>query len=387
MKIHEYQAKLIAEQTGVPVPKGQVAFNVQDVERIVKELELDTVVLKAQVHAGGRGKAGGIQVVPSQDAGSAAKALFGKKLVTPQTGDQGKIVNRILVTDVCPIQDEYYVSIVLDRSLGKLILMVSPEGGVEIEKVAQATPEKILKIELDRATGLMPFQARQAAFFLGLQGTLFKQCVKTLMALADAYDRFDCSLIEINPLVSTTNDKLLALDLKINIDDNALYRHPDIAEMRDKAEEEPLEIEASEYHLNYIKLDGTVGCMVNGAGLAMATMDLIKLAGAEPANFLDVGGAASAETVEHGFRIILSDPNVQAILVNIFGGIVRCDRVANGVVQAAEKLQLDKPLVVRLAGTNAEMAKSILDESGLQIYAAEDMKQAADHIVNLLGRD
>ena len=385
MKIHEYQAKELLARHGVPVQRGRVAFNPKEVRQIAEELGAEELVLKAQVHAGGRGKAGGIKLVKSpQEAEKVAQQMYGMKLVTPQTGAEGKIVRRILVTEAANIKTELYAGIVLDRARSQLVYMVSTEGGVEIEKVAAETPEKILKEYIDPGVGLQPFQARKLAFALGLRGDLFKAGVKLFLSLYEAFVANDCSLAEINPMVITTDDQLLALDVKINIDDNALFRHPDIREMRDLEEEDPLEVEASKYNLNYIKLDGTVGCMVNGAGLAMATMDIIKLAGAEPANFLDVGGGASVETVENGFRILLSDEKVKAVLVNIFGGIVRCDRIANGIIQASRNVKIDVPVVVRLAGTNADVAAEILNQSDLDFIVAENLSDAAQKVTQVL---
>jgi len=386
MKIHEYQAKELLARHGVPVQKGRVAFTALEAAAIAEELRVHEIVLKAQVHAGGRGKAGGIKLVKSAaEVELTASQMFGMRLVTPQTGAEGKIVRRILVTESAHIKRELYAGIVLDRSRGELVFMVSSEGGVEIEKVAAETPEKIVKINIDRSAGLLDFQARQMAFALGLTGPLLRQAVALFHSLYRAYLANDCTLLEINPLVVTAHDHLLALDVKINIDDNALYRHEDILAMRDLDEEDPLEVEASKYHLNYIKLDGNVGCMVNGAGLAMATMDIIKLAGAEPANFLDVGGGASPETVENGFKIILSDPHVKAVLINIFGGIVRCDRVAKGVIEATRKIGVGVPVVVRLAGTNAQEAAALLAESGMNFGVAKNLKEAAAKVVAALG--
>ena len=385
MKIHEYQGKDILRKFNVPVPDGRVAFTVPEARKIAEELGGGTVVVKAQIHAGGRGKGGGVKLAKNpNEAEEIAGKILGMKLVTHQTGPEGKIVKRILVEQGLAIERELYAGIVLDRAKSQLVFMVSTEGGVEIEKVAAETPDKILKEWIDPAVGLMPFQARKLAFGLGLVGDQFKNGVKFLTALYKAYIAVDASLAEINPLVVTKDGRVLALDAKINIDDNALFRHKDIIELRDFDEEEPLEVEASKYDLNYIKLDGDVGCMVNGAGLAMATMDLIKLAGGEPANFLDVGGGASAETVENGFKIILGDPNVKAVLINIFGGIVRCDRVATGVVGAAKKIGVDVPMIVRLAGTNAEQAAQILNESGLKFLVANSFQEAAQRVVEAL---
>ncbi len=381
MKIHEYQAKEILKKYGVAVPRGRVAFTPEEARKIAEELG-GKVVVKAQIHAGGRGKAGGVKLAGSpEEAEKIARDLIGKVLVTHQTGPEGKEVRKVLVEETMDIQRELYAGVVLDRSRSQLVFMVSTEGGVEIEKVAAETPEKILKEYVDPAVGLQAFQARKMAYGLKLQGDQVKNGVKFLMALYKAYLSSDASLAEINPLVVTKDGRVLALDAKINFDDNALYRHKDFSELRDLNEEDPLEVEASKYHLNYIKLDGNVGCMVNGAGLAMATMDIIKLAGGEPANFLDVGGGASAETVENGFRIILSDKNVQAVLINIFGGIVRGDRVATGVVEAAKKVGVKVPVVVRLQGTNAEEGARILRDSGLDFVVAKDLKDAAEKVV------
>ncbi len=385
MKIHEYQAKGILRKFNVPVPDGKVAFSTEEARKIAEELG-GTVVVKAQIHAGGRGKGGGVKIAKNADeAEQLAEKMLGMTLVTHQTGPEGKTVNRILVEQGLNIEKEFYAGVVLDRAKSQLVFMASTEGGVEIEKVAAETPEKILKEWIDPAVGFSPFQARKLAFGLGLSGDQLKNAVKFFMALYNACLTVDASLAEINPLVVTKEGAVLALDAKINIDDNALFRHKDILELRDLDEEEPLEIEASKYDLNYIKLDGDVGCMVNGAGLAMATMDLIKLAGGEPANFLDVGGGASAETTENGFRIILSDPNVKAVLVNIFGGIVRCDRVATGVVEAAKKIGVEVPMIVRLAGTNAEEAAEILNKSGLKFLVANSFQEAAQRVVEALG--
>lgn len=391
MNIHEYQAKEIFRSFGVPTPRGGVAFNPAKARKIAKGLGGNVWVVKAQIHAGGRGKGkiydpktnelvldSGVRICKSLDeVESTAKSMLKNKLVTIQTGEAGKIVRRILVEEGISIARELYAGVVLDRSVGMPVVMVSTEGGVEIEKVAAKTPEKILKKWIDPSIGFQTFQARELAYGLKLKGDAFKNGVKFLRALAQAYKESDASLVEINPLVVTKEGQVLALDAKMNFDDNALYRHPGILKMRDTKEEDPLEVKASAAHLNYIKLDGNVGCMVNGAGLAMATMDMIKLSGGEPANFLDVGGSASAETVEQGFRIILADKNVKAILINIFGGIVRADRVAQGVVQAAKNTKVKIPIVVRLAGTNAEKAGDILAKSGLSFRVANNLKEAA----------
>jgi succinyl-CoA synthetase beta subunit len=385
MKIHEYQAKDILRKFNVAVPDGKVAFTAQEAKKVAEKLGGGTVVVKAQIHAGGRGKGGGVKLAKNPDeVEDIAGKMLGMKLVTHQTGPEGKIVRRVLVEQGLEIERELYAGIVLDRAKSQLVFMVSTEGGVEIEKVAAETPEKILKEWVDPAVGMMPFQARKLAFGLGLVADQFKNGVRFLTALYNAYIAVDASLAEINPLVVTKDGRVLALDAKINIDDNALFKHKDIVELRDFDEEDPLEVEASKYDLNYIKLDGDVGCMVNGAGLAMATMDLIKLAGGEPANFLDVGGGASAETVENGFKIILADPNVKAVLINIFGGIVRCDRVATGVVEAAKKIGVNVPMIVRLAGTNADEASRILNESGLKFLVANSFQEAAQRVVEAL---
>ncbi|MBM4168549.1 MAG: ADP-forming succinate--CoA ligase subunit beta [Ignavibacteria bacterium] len=381
MKIHEYQGKEILKKYGVAVPVGHVAFSVDEAVRGAESIGGNVWVVKAQIHAGGRGKGGGVKLARSIDeVRDRASEILGMKLVTHQTGPEGRIVKRLLVEEGMNIARELYVGITLDRAVSQNVVMASTEGGVEIEKVAEETPERILKEYIDPASGFQQFQARRLCFGLGLTGDALKNGVKFLMALAKAYESTDASLAEINPLVITADGKVIALDAKMNFDDNALYRHADIVVMRDLDEEEPLEIEASKSNLNYIKLDGNVGCMVNGAGLAMSTMDIIKLAGGMPANFLDVGGGASAETVEAGFRIILKDPNVKAVLINIFGGIVRCDRVAIGVVQAARNVDVKIPIVVRLAGTNADLAAEILKNSGLQFLVAANFKEAAEKV-------
>ncbi|MCA9741582.1 MAG: ADP-forming succinate--CoA ligase subunit beta [Deferribacteres bacterium] len=385
MKIHEFQAKEILRKYGVAVPEGKVATSAAEAEEVAKSLGTPVVVVKAQIHAGGRGKGGGVKIAKSpKEAGELAGKMLGMQLVTHQTGPEGKEVHRVLVEQGLDIAHEYYIGIVLDRSNGKLVFMASTEGGVEIEKVAAETPDKILKEWVDPVAGLRPAQARKLAFGLGLSGDAFKNATKFLHSLYNAYVKTDASLAEINPLVVTKSGDVLALDAKMNFDDNAMFRHKDYAELRDLDEEEPLEVEASKFNLNYIKLDGNVGCMVNGAGLAMATMDIIKLAGGEPANFLDVGGGANVETVENGFRIILSDKHVKAVLINIFGGIVRCDRVANGVIQAAKNVKIDVPLVVRLEGTNADEARELLQKSGLELKVASSLEDAASKVVAAL---
>jgi len=384
MKIHEYQAKEILRSYGVPVSNGKIAFSVKEAEEAAIALGLP-VVVKAQIHAGGRGKGGGVKFASTaQDVTQHAKDILGMTLITHQTGPEGKFVKLVLVEEACNIDRELYAGIVLDRATSEVTFMVSTEGGMEIEKVADETPEKILKVGINGSVGLQAFQARQMAFSLGLEGSAFKNAVKFFMALYDAYIGTDATLFEINPLVVTKEGDVLALDAKANFDDNALYRHKDILALQDMDEEEPLEIEAAQSGLNYIKLDGNIGCMVNGAGLAMATMDIIKLTGAEPANFLDVGGAASAVTVEKGFRIILSDKNVKAVLINIFGGIVRCDRVARGVIEAIKNINTKVPIVVRLQGTNAIEGKQLLEASGMNIIAATELEDAAEKVVSTL---
>lgn len=381
MKIHEYQAKAILKNFGVEVPRGYLAETAIEAKKFAAELG-GTVVVKAQIHAGGRGKGGGVKIAKNADEAEAfATEMIGMNLVTHQTGPKGKKVRKVLIEEGLDILRELYLGIVLDRTNGQLVFMASTEGGVEIEKVASETPEKILKEHIDLTVGLQPFQARKLAFGLGLQGEQVKNALKFFNALYKAFMESDCSMAEINPLVVTKDGNVLALDAKITFDDNAMYRHKDFAELRDLYEEEPLEVEASKYGLNYIKLDGVVGCMVNGAGLAMATMDMIKIAGSEPANFLDVGGGASAETVENGFKILLSDKNVKAVLINIFGGIVRCDRVAKGVIEAASKMDINVPVVVRLEGTNAEEAAKLLEESDLSFEVGRNFQEAAEKIV------
>ena len=391
MKVHEYQAKDILAKFGVSVQPGIVARTVEEAvaaaEKMHAEKGTDLFVVKAQIHAGGRGKGGGVKLARGIDeVREKAGAILGMMLKTPQTGPEGQKVQAVLIAEAVDIAKEYYLGVTLDRQKSMNVIMASTEGGVEIETVAEESPEKILKVWVDPAIGLRPFQARQIAFGLGFEGQPFKQAVKFIMALYRAYEETDATLAEINPLVLTEQGEVLAVDAKINFDDNALFRHKDIAAMRDLSEDDPLEVEASKYHLNYIKLDGNVGCMVNGAGLAMATMDLIKLAGGEPANFLDVGGNANPETVEAGFRIILKDPNVRAILVNIFGGIVRCDRVAKGIVQAARNVEINMPLIVRLQGTNAEEGQRILKESGLKIETAILFEEAAEKVTKALAQ-
>jgi succinyl-CoA synthetase beta subunit len=385
MKIHEYQAKDILRRFGVSVPKGEVAFSIDEAVKAAEKIGGNVWVVKAQIHAGGRGKGGGVKVARSfEEVREYAGEILGMRLITHQTGSEGRIVRRLLVEQGMNIAKELYIGITLDRQQSKNVIMVSTEGGVEIEKVAASTPEKILKQIIDPVVGLQQFQARSLCFGLGLTGDVFKNGVKFLIAVYKAYETSDASLAEINPLVITEEGNVVALDAKINFDDNALFRHPEYEQLRDIDEEEPLEVEASASNLNYIKLDGNVGCMVNGAGLAMATMDIIKLAGGIPANFLDVGGGASAKTVEAGFKIILKDENVKAILINIFGGIVRCDRVATGVVEAAKNVDVQVPIVIRLAGTNAELAAEILKNSGLKFLVAESFKDAAEKVTRAI---
>ena len=380
MKIHEYQAKKILRQYQVAVPSGNVATTANQAEHVAAELG-GKVVVKAQIHAGGRGKGGGVKLVANpEEARQAASEILGMQLITHQTGPEGQKVKQVLVERASDIEREFYLGITLDRAQSKPVVMASREGGVEIEEVAAATPEKILKETVDPAVGLQAFQATRLAFGLGFEGKQVRQAAGFILSLYRAYVDADCSLVEINPLVATADGQILALDAKIDIDDNALFRHPDLAKMHDPDEEEELEIEASKYDLNYIKLDGNIGCMVNGAGLAMATMDIIKLSGAEPANFLDVGGSASAETVENGFRILLSDPNVKAILINIFGGIVRCDRVAAGVIEARKNIEVNVPIVVRLAGTNADVADEMLENSDMDFAVGHGLKDAAEMV-------
>jgi len=381
MKIHEYQAKEILKKFGVPVPRGRVAKTPQEAHGIAEELD-GAVVVKAQIHAGGRGKGGGIKVANSPDeAEKAADAIIGMNLVTHQTGPEGRLVERVLVEDAGDIARELYLGVVIDRVSECPVIMASEAGGMDIEEVAAKTPEKILKVIIDPAVGLQPFQVRRICFGLNLTKELTGQVGRMISNLYKAFIGSDCSLAEINPLAITKDGEAFALDAKINLDDNALYRHKDLAELRDISEEEPLEVEASKHNLSYIKLDGSVGCMVNGAGLAMATMDIIKLHGQLPANFLDVGGAASAERVANAFRILTSDENVKAVLINIFGGIVRCDRVANGIVEALKVVDVKAPIVVRLEGTNSEKGREILEKSGLEFTVAETLDDAARKVV------
>ena len=386
MKIHEYQAKAILSNYGVTVPRGKVACTKEEAWKIAQELG-GLVVVKAQIHAGGRGKGGGIRLAHTpEEARAIADSILGMQLVTHQTGPEGQTVKRVLVEEGLKIKQEYYLGIAIDRDAGKVVVMASREGGVDIEKVAAEKPELILKETLEPGLGLTPFQARKLAFGLDLPAKLAPAAVRFMHSLYQAFDATDASLAEINPLLLTEDGRLYALDAKINFDDNALYRHPRIRELRDTDEEDPLEIEAGKHGLNYIKLDGNVGCMVNGAGLAMATMDIIKLAGGAPANFLDVGGGATADQVRKAFGIILSDSNVKAVLINIFGGIMRCDIVARGVVEAAKSMRLEVPIVVRLEGTNLEQGQEILQASGLSLTVASGMQDAAEKVVRLASR-
>jgi succinyl-CoA synthetase beta subunit len=386
MKIHEYQGKELLKRFGVAVPRGIVARSPEEAYDAAKELGTDVVVVKAQIHAGGRGKGGGVKLAKSaEEAREIASQMLGMKLVTHQTGPEGREVRVLLIEEGLPIDKEFYLGIVLDRTTGRPVFMASAAGGMDIEEVAAHTPEKILKETIDPAVGFRSFQARKLAFGLGLPADLVNQAVKFMQALYTASEQLDTSLMEINPFLLTKDKRLIALDAKVNFDDNAMFRHKEFMDLRDLNEEEPLEIEASKYDLNYIKLDGNIACMVNGAGLAMATMDIIKLAGGEPANFLDVGGGASQERVEAAFRILLADANVRAVLINIFGGIVRCDMVARGVVGAARNLNLQVPVVVRLEGTNVEEGQRVISESGMNFTVANGMRDAAEKVVALAG--
>ena len=386
MNIHEYQAKELLAKFGVPVPQGGVAYTAAEAVETARRIGGTIWVVKAQIHAGGRGKAGGVRLVRSEDdVAAAARALIGKNLVTHQTGPEGRQVKRVYVETGCDIARELYLALSIDRATGRITLIAAGEGGVEIEELAARAPDKILRAAIDPAAGMTPFYARELAFGLGLTGGQVRALCDFATALYRAFTELDASLVEINPLVVTGSSELLALDAKMGFDDNALFRHPEIEALRDEDEEDPIELEAGKHQLNYVKLDGNIGCMVNGAGLAMATMDIIKLAGGEPANFLDVGGGASQERVEAAFRILLADPNVQAVLINIFGGIVRCDMVARGVVGAANNLGISVPVVVRLEGTNVEEGQRVIRESGLNFTVATGMKDAAEKVVALAG--
>ncbi len=383
MKIHEYQGKAILRDYGVPVPRGIVARTPEEAEAAARELGTEVVVVKAQIHAGGRGKGGGVKIAKSpEEAKDLASKMLGMMLVTHQTGPEGREVKTLLIEEGLPIDREFYLAITLDRVTGRNTFMASAAGGMDIEKVAEETPELIFKEAIDPSVGLRAFQARKLAFALGIPNDLVNLAAKFMLSLYDAYEKMDASLVEINPFLLTKDNRLIALDAKVNFDDNAMYRHKEYADLRDLNEEEPLEIEASKFDLNYIKLDGNIGCMVNGAGLAMATMDIIKLAGGEPANFLDVGGGASQERVEQAFKILLADENVKAVLINIFGGIVRCDMVANGVVAAAKNLGVSIPIVARLEGTNVEEGRRVLHDSGIGIIPATTMNDAAEKVVS-----
>jgi len=384
MKIHEYQAKAILSHHGVPVPRGEETSNPSEVFDIAKRLGTSVVVVKAQIHAGGRGKGGGVKLAKSPDeAERTARAMLGMTLVTHQTGPEGRVVGRLLIEEGLQMTRELYLSIVLDRAAGKPVMMASADGGMDIEEVAAKTPERIAKVYIEPGVGIVPFEARQLGFAIGLDGPQTNKFVKVASALYEAFLATDASLVEINPLVVTAEGNLLALDAKMTFDDNALYKHPDIKDLRDLAEEDPLEIEASKFSLNYIHLDGNIGCMVNGAGLAMATMDIIKLAGGEPANFLDVGGGANAEQIRNAFKILMSDKNVKAVLINIFGGILRCDVLAQGVIAAVKELGVPVPIVIRMEGTNVDEGKRLLRESGMNFTTADSMDEAATKVVQL----
>jgi succinyl-CoA synthetase beta subunit len=386
VKIHEYQAKAILARHGVPVPRGEVAFNAAEAGEIARRLGGNIVVVKAQIHAGGRGKGGGVKLARSpEEAETLAGAMLGMTLVTHQTGPAGRVVSRVLVEEGLRMTRELYLSLVLDRASGKPVMMASAAGGMDIEDVAASTPEKIVRVYIEPGVGLVAFQARQLGFAIGLDGPQVNKAVTLMTALHDAFAATDASLVEINPLVVTASGDLLALDAKMTFDDNALYRHPDVRDLRDLGEEDPLEIEASKFSLNYIHLDGNIGCMVNGAGLAMATMDIIKLAGGEPANFLDVGGGANADQIRNAFRILMSDRKVRAVLINIFGGILRCDVLAQGVIAAVKELGVPVPIVIRMEGTNVEEGKRLLHESGMNFSTADSMDEAAARVVQLAG--
>ena len=383
MKIHEYQAKALLARYGVPVPRGEVAHSIPEAEAAAHKIG-GSVVVKAQIHAGGRGKGGGVKVAKdASEAVSVAKQILGMTLITHQTGPEGRVVQRLLIEETLPIGKELYLGIVLDRTTGKNVFMASSEGGMDIEEVAAQTPEKILKETIEPGIGLQPFQARKLAFGIGVPGTSITAAANAMMALAKATEALDTTLAEINPFILTKDGKVMALDAKINLDDNAMFRHKDLLELRDLNEEDPLEVEASKFGLNYIKLDGTVACMVNGAGLAMATMDIIQYAGGSPANFLDVGGGANAEQIKNAFRILLSDKSVKAVFINIFGGILRCDTLATGVVAAARELNVKHPIVVRMEGTNVELGRQILKDSGLNFTVADGMLDGAQKVVGL----
>ena len=386
MKIHEYQAKSVLARFGVPVPRGEVTFNASDAAAIAERLGGSVVVVKAQIHAGGRGKGGGVKLAKSpHEAERLAKQMIGMTLVTHQTGPEGRTVRRVLIEEGLQIERELYLSMLIDRAAGRPVIIASAAGGMDIEEVAATRPEQILREHVDPATGVLPFQARKLAFAMGLESGPAGKMVKVLESIYKAFMETDASMIEINPLILTKSGDLLALDAKVTLDDNALYRHPDLREFRDLAEEDPLEVEASKFSLNYIRLDGNIGCMVNGAGLAMATMDIIKLAGGEPANFLDVGGGANAEQIRNAFRILMADKNVKAVFINIFGGILRCDVLAAGVIAAVKELGVPVPIVIRMEGTNVEEGKRMLRESGLNFTTADSMGEGAEKVVALAG--
>ena len=387
MKIHEYQAKAVLARFGVPVPRGEVAFTASEANDIARRLGSDIVVVKAQIHAGGRGKGGGVKLARSPgQAEELAKQMIGMTLVTHQTGPEGRTVGRVLIEEGRQIERELYLSIVIDRAAACPVVIASAAGGMDIEEVAASHPEQILKEYVDRGTGIVPFQGRKIGFGMGLEAGPAQKLVKLLDAVYRAFMETDASMIEINPLILTKGGDLLALDAKVSFDDNALYRHPDLRDLRDLAEEDPLEVEASKFSLNYIRLDGNIGCMVNGAGLAMATMDIVKLAGGEPANFLDVGGGANAEQIRNAFKILMSDKNVRAVFINIFGGILRCDVLAAGVIAAVKELGVPVPIVIRMEGTNVEEGKRMLKESGLNFTTADSMGEGAERAVTLAGR-
>lgn len=382
MNIHEYQAKELLSNYGVRVPIGKVAFTAEEAKRIATDLNAEKLVVKAQIHAGGRGKAGGVKITGSpEEVETIASEILGMKLVTHQTGPEGKIVGKVLVEEASDIAKEFYLGMVIDRTSEQVVIMASPEGGTEIEEVAKNTPEKILKVYIDPSVGIQPFQCRKIAYFLGLEGKAVNKAVSFIISLYNLFTQKDCSLAEINPLVLTGDGDVLALDGKLNFDDNALFRHPDIQKLQDRTEEDELELEAKEVGISFVNLDGNIGCLVNGAGLAMATMDIIKFHGGEPANFLDVGGGATAEQVTKAFKMILSDKNVKAIFVNIFGGIMKCDTIAEGIITAANEIGIKVPLIVRLEGTNVELGRKLLSESGLDIQTGTDMKDAASKAV------
>ena len=384
MKIHEYQAKAILARHGVSIPRGEVAFNADEAGKAARRLGTPITVVKAQIHAGGRGKGGGVKVARSaEEAEQLAKVILGMTLVTPQTGPEGRVVSRVLVEEGLELTRELYLSVVLDRAEGKPVIIASAAGGMDIEEVAAATPEKIFKTHVEPGVGLIPFQGRRLAFAMDLKGAQVNKAFAVMAAVYDAFVASDASLVEINPLVVTATGDLMALDAKMTLDDNALYRHPDLRELRDVGEEDPLEVEASKFALNYIHLDGNIGCMVNGAGLAMATMDIIKLAGGEPANFLDVGGGATAEQIRNAFKLLMSDPNVRAVLINIFGGILRCDVLAHGVIAAVKELGVLVPIAIRMEGTNVDEGKRLLRESGMNFSTADSMGEAAQQVVRL----